>query len=92
MHYEITQRFKDGAVKQVGEFSTNCIGEKHRKHGYFISYNKQGRETSRKIYFYDHRRNKKFLGIKIGWWGFYLENDFYVLGVITKRRIIDPCF
>ena len=91
-YYEIVKRFENGKVKTVGQFDTDCAGNNHRKHGLFISYNKIGKEINRKWYFYDHPRNRKFLGLKVGWWGFYLWNYKYFLGIKVRQEIVDPCF
>lgn len=89
--FTIIERYNTGKVKFVGQFGEDCLGNKHQKHGRFILFNKHGRRTSEKIYFYNKRRNKKILGLKHGWWGFGYETKYF-LGSKRYSRIMDPCF
>jgi hypothetical protein len=92
LQYTVLKRFPNGQVHKICQFQTDCLGNKNRKHGYQITYNGTGKELKSEVYFYDQRRNRKFLGLKLGWWGFYLFNYKYFLGIKTKTIIVDPCF
>ncbi len=68
--YEIIDRHSNGKVKHVGQFSEDCVGNKHKKHGNFLTFNSSGKQTKKELYFYDKKHNKKILGLKHGWYGF----------------------
>lgn len=91
--YKITERYKNGKVKQVGQFAADeCLDNVIKKHGYFITYNKDGVIIKQKLYFYNERQNRKILGLKHGWWGFYGMQKKYFLGITRSIVIVDPCF
>lgn len=91
--YKIIERYENGSIKEIGQFGTDCTGDNLRKHGYFIWYDETGKETKKRLYFYGQRRNRKFLGLKQGWWGWYGRTEKYFLGIrVTKPVIVDPCF
>lgn len=92
-HFEIIKRYINGKAKTVGQFGTDCVGNKHRKHGLFIKFNDKGEISWERYYFYNKRRNRKIFGLKHGWWGFYLHNQKYFLGKrVGSIHVVDPCF
>lgn len=91
--YTILERYENGKVKYIGQYNTNCADDKLRKHGYFIRFNIDGFEIEKKLYFYNQERNRKKMGLKHGWWGWYGKTEKYFLGIrVTKPVIVDPCF
>ena len=90
--YLIKERYENGQAKVIGQYSTNCIDTIQQKHGYFIKYDQDGTEIKRELYFFNEKRNKKILGIKYGWWGWYGMTTKYIFGFATKKHIADPCF
>ena len=91
--YEIIEKFNNGKIKQIGQFHTNCLDDTLRKHGYFIFFDEDGNEIDKKLYFYDKERNRKVLGLKHGWWGWYGITRKYFLGIsISKPFSVSPCF
>ncbi len=62
--YKVIKKYDDHSLKRIGQF-----GKKRNrivKHGVFIKFDRQGNVLSKKYYFYNHRRNKTFLGFKNG--------------------------
>jgi len=90
--YEIIDRYSNGKVKHVGQFAEDCQGNKHKRHGNFLTYDKNGVEIKKELYFYDKKHNRKILGLKHGWWGFYGRQTKYFIGVKKIAVITDPCF
>jgi hypothetical protein len=90
--FTILEKYDNGDTKLVGQFNTNCTDTIIRKHGWFLEFDQNGEETKRELYFYDQKRNKKFFGLKYGWWGWYGMTTKYVFGLQTKKHITDPCF
>jgi|SRR5690554_1843747 len=91
--YEIIERHDDGKSKLIGQFSTNCSDDTLRKHGYFIEFDEKGNKVSKKLCFFDEIRNRKLLGLKHGWWGWYGLTQKYFMGFkVTKPYLVDPCF
>jgi len=90
--YQIISTYKNGAIKRVGQFGTNCLGKTNRKHGCFIKYNKLGKETMQLTFFYDRKMDKRFLWLKYGWWGFGTMQRYFLGIKIGKSRSYSPCF
>jgi hypothetical protein len=90
--YTVIERHKNGRIKKVGQFGDDCVGNKDKKHGTFLRFDKDGNQLRKEIYFYDNKRNKRILGLKHGWWGFYGRNDKYFFGIRRITVITDPCF
>lgn len=90
--YTVIERHENGSIKKVGQFGDDCVGNKNKKHGTFLTFDKDGNQLKKEIYFYDNKRNKRILGLKHGWWGFYGRNDKYFLGIRRITVITDPCF
>jgi len=91
--YSIIERYDNGQLKYIGQFNTTCTDETLRKHGYFIKFDINGNEIYKKLYFFDEERNRKVLGLKHGWWGWYGKTEKYFLGIRTTHPyIVDPCF
>ena len=90
--YEIIDRYSNGKVKYVGQFADDCLANKHKRHGYFLTYNKNGVQVNKALYFYDKKHDRKILGLKHGWWGFYGRQTKYFLGAKKIVVITDPCF
>jgi hypothetical protein len=89
--YTIIARFNSGKVKSIGQFGQGCSDTLIHKHGKFITYNEKGEILKERVYFYDSRVNKRILGLKQGWWGFYGFTKYF-LGIVRARVITDPCF
>jgi len=88
--YIVIKKYDDHSLKRIGQF-----GKKRNrivKHGVFIKFDRQGNVLSKKYYFYNHRRNKTFLGFKMGWWGSYGQNTKYFFNKPVKHAIVDPGF
>lgn len=88
--YIVIKKYDDHSLKRIGQF-----GKKRNrivKHGVFITFDKQGNVLSKKYYFNNHRRNKTFLGYKMGWWGLYGQNTKYFFTKPVKHAIVDPGF
>lgn len=92
LSFTVLERYENGKAKEIGQFGTTCSDTIQRKHGYFISFDETGKEINKTLYFFDDRRNKKFLGVKYGWWGWYGMTTKYWMGVKTKMYMTDPCF
>jgi len=90
--YTVIERHENNRIKKVGQFGDDCMGNKDQKHGTFLTFDKNGRQLKKELYFYDNKRNKRIFGIKHGWWGFYGRNDKYFLGIKRITVITDPCF
>lgn len=90
--YEIIDRYSNGKVKHVGQFAEDCQGNKHKKHGIFLTFSESGKQTKKEVYFYDNKHNRKILGLKHGWWGFYGRETKYFLGIRKVVVITDPCW
>jgi hypothetical protein len=91
--YTIIEIHSNGNLKYIGQFNTTCIEETIRKHGYFIQFDFEGNEIKKQLYFFDEERNRKVLGLKHGWWGWYGLTQKYFLGISTTHPVIvDPCF
>ena len=91
--YSILERYDSGQLKYIGQFNTTCLDDTLRKHGYFIKFDSIGNEIDRTLYFFDEERNRKILGLKHGWWGWYGITVKYFLGVrVTRPILVDPCF
>jgi hypothetical protein len=90
--YKIIERHQNGKIKQVGQFAADCENDVMKKHGYFITYNEKGGIVKQELYFYNERQNRKILGLKHGWWGFYGMQKKYFLGITRAIVIVDPCF
>ena len=91
--YTVLKRFPANQVKSVGQFAMYCGDTVSRKHGSFITFDAHGNEKRRTLYFYDAKRNRKFLGLKHGWWGWYGSTEKFFLGIRSAGPyIVDPCF
>ncbi|MBL7888442.1 MAG: hypothetical protein JNL24_02755 [Bacteroidia bacterium] len=90
--YTVIERHENGSIQKVGQFGDDCVGNKNKKHGTFLTFDKDGNQLKKETYFYDNKRNKRILGLKHGWWGFYGRNDKYFLGIRSISVITDPCF
>jgi len=90
--YTVIARHENGNLKKVGQFGDDCVGNKNKKHGTFLTFDKNGNQLKKELYFYDNKRNKRVFGLKHGWWGFYGRNDKYFLGIKRISVIADPCF
>ncbi|HSZ25784.1 MAG TPA: hypothetical protein VK766_08710 [Cytophagaceae bacterium] len=91
LRYEIITRYRNGAIRKIGQFSPDCIGHKHTRLGRFITYNPKGKAVRWRYYFYNRPWNIKVMGVKFGWWGFFPLQDYYIFSVAIHHRIIDPC-
>lgn len=90
--FTVITRHENGNIKKVGQFDEDCFGNKNKKHGIFLTFDKNRNQIKKELYFYDNKRNKKIFGLKQGWWGFYGRNNKYLLGIKIISVINDPCF
>ena len=90
--YEIISRHPNGQAKYLGQFEEDCSGNKHTRHGKFLTYNRRGVLKKKEFYFYNGRHNRKILGLKHGWWGFFGRQSKYFFGIKRYTVIVDPCF
>lgn len=91
--FTILEQYANGDLRLIGQFATNCADDILRKHGYFITFDQEGNETRKELYFFGNKRNRTFLGLKHGWWGWYGKTEKYFLGIRTRQPVIvDPCF
>lgn len=90
--YTVIERYDNGNAKLVGQYGYGCLDSTKKKHGFFLEFDQNGKEKNRELYFLNQKRNKKILGIKYGWWGWYGITTKYFIGIRTRRYITDPCF
>ncbi len=90
--YEIIDRHSNGKVKHLGQYADDCNGQKRTKHGEFLTFKSNGILTKREHFFYDKKHNKKILGLRHGWWGSYVRQTKYFLGIKRFTVCVDPCF
>ena len=63
--YSILEKHSNGKAKYIGQFSTTCLDDTVRKHGFFIRFDTEGKEIGKKLYFFDEERNRKTLGLNM---------------------------
>lgn len=90
--YEIIKRYGNGKVKYAGQHTNPCCPNK--KSGNYLSFNKQGKMIKEKYYCCNILWNRKFLGLKHGYWngcGGGMSTKYF-LGKKRHSSIGEPCF
>lgn len=87
--YDILDFYKNGLIKEVGNYGKFCNGKEGARIGNFYTFNRKGKITKSRYYHNGYREDKRLLFLKHGWW----ECNKYFLGFSVLTGVIrSPCF